>query len=80
MVVDSGELKLCDKEFERVELVLSPGVSLWGNNDIVEITVQLAEAKDMEIGRASRKFGVLRLREDRWFYHSDLGVHGALLD
>jgi CRISPR-associated endonuclease/helicase Cas3 len=77
-VDDRGELKLCDNEFERVELVLSPGVSLWGDNDIVEITVQLAEAKDMEIGRTSRRFGVLRLREDRWFYNSALGVHGAL--
>ena len=77
---DNGDLKLCDKEFMRVELVLSPGVSLWGDNDIVEITVQLAEAKDMAIDRASRRFGVLRLREGHWFYHSALGVFGELSD
>ncbi len=77
---DRGDLKLCDKEFERVEIVLSPGVSLWGDNDIVKITVQLAEAQDIDIDRASRRFGVLRLREDRWFYHSALGVYGALSD
>jgi len=79
-VDDRGELKLCDKEFERVELVPSPGVTFWGDNDIVKITVQLAEAKDMEIDRASRRFGVLRLREGRWFYNSALGVYGALSD
>lgn len=79
-VDDRGELKLCDKEFERVELVSSPAVSLWGDNDIVKITVQLAEAKGMEIDRASRKFGVLRLREGRWFYNSALGVYGVLSD
>lgn len=77
---DRGELKLCDKEFERVEFVSSPGVSLWGDNNIVEITVQLAETKDMDIDRASRRFGVLRLREGHWFYHSALGVFGALSD
>lgn len=75
---DRGELKLCDKEFERVDFEPCLGVSLWGDNDIVEIMVQLAEAQDMELDRASRKFGVLRLREGRWFYHSALGVHGAL--
>ena len=77
---DSGDLKLCDKDFVRVELVLSPGISLWGDNDIVEITAQLAEAKDMDIDRASRRFGVIRLREGCWFYHRALGVFGALSD
>lgn len=72
---DSGVLKLCDKEFEWVKLVLSPRVSLWGNDDIVEITEQLAEAQDLEIGRASRRYGVIRLREGNWLYHSSLGVY-----
>jgi CRISPR-associated endonuclease/helicase Cas3 len=77
---ENGDLKLCDKEFERVQLVLSPGVSLWGNDDIVEITEQLAEAQDLEIGRASKRYGVLRLREGRWCYHSALGVYGEVAD
>lgn len=72
---ENGDLKLCDKEFERVKLVMSPGVSLWGNDDIVEITEQLAERQDLEIDRASRRYGVIRLREGRWLYHSALGVY-----
>lgn len=75
---ENGDLKLCDKEFERVELVLSHGMSLWGADDIVVITEQLAEAQDLEIDRASRRYGVIRLRDGRWFYHSALGVYGEL--
>jgi CRISPR-associated endonuclease/helicase Cas3 len=77
---ERGDLKLCEKAFERIVPEISHGVSLWGDNDIAKITVQLAESMDMEIDQASRRFGVLRLRktDQRWLYNSALGVHGAL--
>lgn len=77
-VDDCGDLKVCENEFVRVEPELSPGVSLWGENDFAGIIVQLADELDMEIGEACRKFGVLRLRERSWFYSSALGVYGEL--
>ena len=81
-VDERGDLKRCENEFERVEPELKPGVSLWGDNDIARITLELAEAKDMEIGQASRRFGVLRLRDTdkRWFYSNVLGVYGDARD
>lgn len=76
----NGELKRCEKLFERIELQQADGVSLWGNNDIAGTTVQLADSMDMEIDWASRRFAVFRLRktEQRWLYSSALGVFGDL--
>lgn len=50
-VDDCGDLKLCEKEFERVKPEMGDGVSLWGDNDITKITLQLAVSMDMEIDR-----------------------------
>ena len=80
-VDERGELKLCDKEFERIEsgaLEINSGVSLWGENDPASIIMQLAESMEMDIDQSSRRFGVIRLREQRWRYHPALGVHDAL--
>ena len=79
-VDDCGDLKPCENAFDRVGAEVSHGVSFWGENDLATITAQLAEAMDMEIDHASRRFGVLRLRqtEQRWLYNSNLGVHGVL--
>jgi CRISPR-associated endonuclease/helicase Cas3 len=78
-VNEQGELKRCEKRFERCELEIDRGVSLWGDNDPAAVIIQLANALDMDIGYASRRFGVLRLRDkQRWLYHPALGVHGAL--
>ncbi len=80
-VDERGELKLCDKEFERIEsdeLEINPGVSIWGENDPAAIIMQLADSMEMDIDQSSRRFGVIRLREQRWQYHPALGVHDAL--
>jgi len=77
-VNERGELKLCDKEFKRIELEINPGVSFWGQNNAAEIMIQLAEEMEMDIEQASRRFGVIRLRDQRWFYHPVLGVHDSL--
>lgn len=79
-VGENGELKLCEKVFERVGAPCADGVSLWGDYDIASVILQLAESLDMEIGMASRKFAGVRLigSDQRWLYNSALGVHRAL--
>lgn len=79
-VGERGELKVCEKRFERVDAPRVDGVLLWGNYDIAVLTLQLAESQDMEIGEASRKFAGLRLPEgdEVWLYNSVLGVHRRL--
>lgn len=80
IVDDRNELKACDDNFKRVELEgeISQRVSLWGENDLAEEIVRLAELKDMDISHASRRFGVMRLRDENWLYHPVLGVHDEL--
>ena len=76
---DHGDLVPCDKEFEKIDLAEFPaGVSLWGENTPSGILVQLAESLNMEIGETCRRFGVMRLMEQRWLYHPALGVHRAI--
>lgn len=76
---DHGDLVPCDKEFEKIDLDEFPaGVSLWGDNTPSDILVQLAESLNMEIGETCRRFGVMRLMEQRWLYHPALGVHRAI--
>jgi CRISPR-associated endonuclease/helicase Cas3 len=75
---DDGMLVPYDKGFERVPLELDQGVSLWGENEPSAIITHLAVLFNMEIGESCRRFGVIRVREQRWLYHSALGVHGAL--
>lgn len=79
-VGESGELKVCEKRFERVDVPRANGVFLWGNYDVAALTLQLAESQEMKIGEASRKFAGLRLPDGDqvWLYNSALGVYRAL--
>lgn len=80
LVGEDGEQKLCENEFKRVDAPSADGVSFWGHYDIATLTLQLAEAQDMEIAVASRKFAGLRLPggDQVWLYNSVLGVHREL--
>lgn len=74
---ERGELKRCDKAFQRVEVALAEGVSHWGEQDMAAIAGKLGERMDQPLHQITRRFGVLNLPEgnDRWLYNSALGAH-----
>jgi CRISPR-associated endonuclease/helicase Cas3 len=78
-IEDDGNLKSDDKKFEREPLEPTERVSFWGDNDIVRIVEKLAESMDMDLAKASQRFGQLELREkdSNWFYHKNLGIYDS---
>lgn len=76
----NGEIKLCDLEFERIEIKQHDRVSFWANSNPEEEILNIADAKEMNIHTACRKFGSIRLKERNWQYHPTLGVHQSIHD
>ena len=60
------------------ELELAQGVSLWGGTDYLKLLEDLAAKLELDIERASRRFGTIELYRDEaqkgWKRHTALGV------
>jgi CRISPR-associated endonuclease/helicase Cas3 len=81
---DPGVLEPCEKEFERVKMdPPANGISLWGEDELVNTILSLAELLNMQIKETCLQFAVLRLiekktktgEEIRWQYHPTFGVY-----
>ncbi len=81
MVDDRGILIPAEKILRHDKVALARrGVSLWGDNNIGRILLELAESRNMDLEQASRVFGVISLMEkqEERFYHEWLGVYDGL--
>lgn len=84
MVGDRGILIPAEKTLQQDKVDLAPrGVSLWGDNNVGRILLELAESRNMDLEQASRVFGGISLREkkadnEKSFYHEWLGVYDGL--
>ncbi|MGM0439638.1 MAG: type I-F CRISPR-associated helicase Cas3f [Chlamydiota bacterium] len=76
---DSG-LKLCEENFDRVDLDIGQRVSFLDRSDIDSVISDIADSMDWEISGVSKKFGVVTLRKDerQWSYHRNVGIHHTL--
>jgi CRISPR-associated endonuclease/helicase Cas3 len=59
----------------KVALDIAPGISCWGEFDLSSLVREQAEAQDLPLGLAARRFTTVEVpRNDQgWRWHSWLG-------
>ncbi|MEJ7138322.1 hypothetical protein [Amphibiibacter pelophylacis] len=66
---------VADSLLHPVDLVLAPGMSYWGPQDLLDLLQEQAEAQDMGLRRCAEKFTPVEVRDhdQGWAYHPWLG-------